>query len=130
MCEEMKFRTPLASVSKNIQKWRLRCLRYEEQNFGMRPEAFNVLEHAGLPAKQACAVAQAVEIECTAAHASLATRNDVVNLRAEMREIRSELRTEMHEIKSDIIRWVFLVILGQTAVLAGAGYFYINLLAR
>jgi hypothetical protein len=33
-------------------------------------------------------------------------------------------------MKSELIRWIFLVVLGQTAVLAAAGHFYIGFLLR
>jgi hypothetical protein len=68
----------------------------------------------------------------------LATRADLAELRlatsAELTELRlatkadlAELRTEIKAIEGALSRWVLTCILGQTAVLAGLGYF---LLAR
>ncbi len=79
---------------------------------GMKAETFKVLEQADLPARQACAIAHAVEIECAAGRDALATKTDLANMGAEL------------------VRWLFLVILGQTAVLAAGGYFYLSQLAR
>ncbi len=46
----------------------------------------------------------------------------------DMLEWKSEIRVEMHAIKAELVRWVFTVMLGQTAVLLGGGYFILSLL--
>ena len=89
----------------------------------MKVESFKVLEQCGVPPRQAHAIGHAIELECAVGHEALATKVDLANLRAEMHEL-------FHGMKSELIRWLFLVILGQTAVLTAAGYFYINLLMR
>jgi len=85
----------------------------------MKAETFRVLEQAGLPSKHAHAIAHALEIECAAGHAGLARKVDIADLRA-------ELLGMLHAVKGELVRWLFLVVLGQTAVLAAGGYFYIN----
>lgn len=40
---------------------------------------------------------------------------------------KSEIRVEMHSMKADLVRWVFTVMLGQTAVLLGGGYIVLSL---
>lgn len=49
-------------------------------------------------------------------------------LRNDMLEWKSEIRVEMHAMKAELVRWVFTVMLGQTAVLLGGGYFILSLL--
>ena len=78
----------------------------------MKAKSFKVLEQCGVLPRQAHAIGHAIELECAAGHEALATKVDLANLRA------------------DLVRWLFLVILGQTAVLTAAGYFCINLLMR
>lgn len=54
----------------------------------------------------------------TSAHESLATKADILELRA-------EFRVEMKAIEGTLSRWVLTCILAQTAVLAGLGYFFL-----
>ncbi len=53
-------------------------------------------------------------------------RKELVQLRQEMYEWKSEIRVEMHGVKAELVRWVFTVMLGQTAVLLGGGYFILD----
>lgn len=154
----------------------------------MQAATLEVLEKADVPAPQARAFAQAIEIELAAQRDTLATKldltelrrdlevriesvrgelkgdiqglraelkgdihglraelkGDIQNLGAEFKGLRAELkgdndrlraelkddthglRVEMHGIKSELVRWVFLVVMGQTAVLLGAAYFFLN----
>ncbi|MGQ0833447.1 MAG: hypothetical protein ACT4O5_00755 [Gammaproteobacteria bacterium] len=147
----------------------------------MQAATLEVLEKADVPAPQARAFAQAIEIELAAQRDTLATKLDLTELRRDL-EVRIEsvrgelkgdiqglraelkgdihglraelkgdiqdlgaklkgdsdglraelkgdthgLRVEMHGIKSELVRWVFLVVMGQTAVLLGAAYFFLN----
>lgn len=86
----------------------------------MKMETFKVLVQAGMPVNYAHAIAQALEIECTAVFETVATKVDLANLRA-------DLRAEMHAMKSDLVMQMFLMMLGQTTMLAAAGYFYLQL---
>lgn len=52
--------------------------------------------------------------------------NEISTLRAEMKEAISGLRVEMHTLKADLVRWVFVVIMGQTAMLLGVLYFFMK----
>jgi hypothetical protein len=151
----------------------------------MKIETFKVLEQAAVPATQAYAIAQAIEIECAASHDSLATKvdlanlqvatkvdlanlqaatksdlvnlqaatkvdlanlqaatqadlanlqaatkSDLVNLQAatkvDLANFQASTRLDLANLRADLVRWLFLVILGQTAVLAAAGYFYVG----
>jgi hypothetical protein len=117
----------------------------------MQPETLNILEKGQVPAPKALALAQAIETELGARCETVATKADMAVLGARCETLATkadvavlgarcetfatkvdlaELRAELHEVKSGLVRWIFLVILGQTAVLAGAGYFFIGQLVR
>jgi len=53
-------------------------------------------------------------------------RKDFAQVRDEVRVWKSEIRVELHGVKAELVRWVFTVILGQTAVLLGGGYFILS----
>ena len=57
-------------------------------------------------------------------------KEDISTLRAELKEDMSALRTELkvdaQTVKADLVRWVFLVIMGQTATLLGVLYFFMR----
>lgn len=84
----------------------------------MQAATLEILEKDDLPPRQARAIAQAIELELAPSHGALATRHD-------LRDLRNELKVDMAEHKSKLVRWVFLCILGQTAMLLGAGYFFL-----
>ena len=54
-----------------------------------------------------------------AAHEMLATKNDIL-----------ALEVKVERIQGSLARWVLTCILGQTAVLAGLGYFLITRLGK
>lgn len=117
----------------------------------MQAATLEILERADLPPRQARAIAQAIELEMAASHGALATRHDLRDLRNELKvdtadlkgefkadmadlrrelkvdiaDLRNELKVDMAEHKSELVRWVFVCILGQTAMLLGAGYFFL-----
>jgi len=74
--------------------------------------------HSRLPPAQSHAILKVMELEMTSAHESLATKADILELRA-------EFRVEMKSIEGALSRWVLTCILAQTAVLAGLGYFFL-----
>lgn len=80
----------------------------------MKTHSLDILEKAELPPAQAHAILKVMELEMASAHESLATKADVM-----------ELRMEMKAIEGTLSRWVLTCILGQTAVLAGLGYFFL-----
>jgi len=78
-----------------------------------------------------------MEMEIAAGHESLATRMDLLEvksaLKADIADLRAEtadLRAEIHKVEGALSRWVLTCvlscILGQTAVLAGLGYFVLE----
>lgn len=121
----------------------------------MQAESLEVLEGAAVPPAQARAIVRAIEIEIAGAKDVLATKHDIVLLRAEMVEmianlrselkaeiaglrgemksgqsdLRGELRAEFHGAASSITRQMYTAMLGQTAVLLGLAYFFVTRLA-
>ncbi|MBI4621856.1 MAG: hypothetical protein HY736_01385 [Verrucomicrobia bacterium] len=72
-----------------------------------------------MTAPQARAFAQAIEIE-------LLAQRDVLATKLDLSDVRRELEVKLESVKSELVRWVFLCILGQTAVLLGAAYFFVS----
>lgn len=93
----------------------------------MQAATLEILEKADLPPRQARAIAQAIELEVSAGHTALATRQDLLVVKQELQHeiqlVKQELRTNIAESRSEVVRWVFLCILGQSAMLLGIGYF-------
>ena len=90
----------------------------------MQAASLEVLEKANLPPLQARAIVQAIEIEIAGARDTLATKQDVVQLRQDMSDMRHGLeiklegvRTEIHASASSISRQMYAALLGQMAVL-------------
>jgi hypothetical protein len=83
----------------------------------MQAESLEILEKADVPAGQARAIVRAIEIEISGAQHTLATNQD-------LHELRSELRAEIHVTASSITRQMYTAILGQMAVLLGFAYFF------
>lgn len=70
-----------------------------------------LIEKARFQPDVAMAVAEAIEMAVT--DADLVTRQ-MLDARV------AEIKADMHEIKAELIRWVFLVMLGNVALGAGA----------
>jgi len=105
----------------------------------MQAESLEVLEKADVPPAQARAIVRAIEIEIGGAKDTLATKHDLVLLRADLREdmsglrtelreeiseLRGELRAEIHASASSVVRQMYTAVLGQMAVLLGFAYFF------
>src|SRR5437660_2183611 len=119
----------------------------------MQAASLEVLEKANLPAPQARAIVQAIEIEIAGARDTLATKQDTLLLRQDMAELGHDLRKEMSELGHDlrqemsdlrhglelkiegmrsevqasassISRQMYAALLGQMAVLLGIAYFF------
>ena len=97
--------------------------------------SLEVLEKAAVPPAQARAIVQAIEIEIAGARDTLATKQDIVVLRQEIRRhglelrieaLRGELRSEMHAIAASGLKQMYGAMLGQLAVLLGAAYFFVS----
>jgi hypothetical protein len=103
----------------------------------MQAESLEVLEKASVAPAQARAIVRAIEIEIAGANNTLATKNDLLELRAELRgemkELGATLRTEMvkqgSELRAEIAgvtRQMYLALLGQMAVMLGFFYFFLT----
>jgi hypothetical protein len=57
-------------------------------------------------------------------------KEDMSTLRAELKGeisiLRAELKVDTQTVKADLVRWVFAVIMGQTAMLLGVLYFFMK----
>jgi hypothetical protein len=85
----------------------------------MKTPRLEILEESKLPTAQARAIPRVMEPEMTATQDRFATKHDIL-----------ELRVELKGIEGALSRWVLTCILGQTAVLAGLGYFLIARLGK
>src|SRR5437588_9312804 len=110
--------------------------------------SLEILEKANVPAPQARAIVQAIEIEMAGARETLATKQDILILRHEMAEMRAELKTEtttlrgdlrseihamrgdwrseMHASSSGNLWQTYAAMLGQVDVLLGVTYFFVS----
>ncbi|TLZ61241.1 MAG: hypothetical protein E6K20_09905 [Gammaproteobacteria bacterium] len=114
----------------------------------MQAASLEVLEKANLPAPQARAIVQAIEIELAGARDTLATKQDTLLLRQDMAELGHDLRQEMSDMRhglelkiegmrseihasaSSISRQMYAALLGQMAVLLGIAYFFVAHVGR
>ena len=104
----------------------------------MKTRSLEILGRSQLPPAQAHAILKVMEMEIAAGHESLASRVDLLDvksaLKAEIADLRAELKAEIHKVEGALSRWVLTCvlscILGQTAVLAGLGYFVLEHLRR
>ena len=110
----------------------------------MQAASLEVLEKANLPAPQARAIVQAIEIEIAGARDTLATKQDTLLLRQDTAELGHDLRQEMsklelkiegvrseiHASASSISRQMYAALLGQMAVLLGIAYFFVAHVGR
>jgi hypothetical protein len=105
----------------------------------MQGESLEVLEKADVAPAQARAIVRAIEIEIAGAKDTLATKQDLLLLRQELREelhdgmsglrselseLRGELRAEIHASASSGTRQMYAALLGQMAVLLGVAFFF------
>ena len=68
----------------------------------VQPASLEILERAAVPPAQARAIVQAIEIEIAGAKETLATKQDILILRHEMAEMRTELRQEMAKLGTEL----------------------------
>jgi hypothetical protein len=112
----------------------------------VQPASLEVLEKAAVPPAQARAIVQAIEIEIAGAKDTLATKQDMLILRHEMAELRTELRQEMGDLRTELRQDVaglrhsfelrlastvtqpqlYAALLGQMALLLGIAYFFVT----
>ena len=96
----------------------------------MQAASLEILEKAALPPAQAPAIVQAIGIEIAGAKDTIATKQDMLLLRHEVKEKLSELRSEIHAAAGTNARQMYAAMLGQLAVLLGVAYFFVNHLPR
>ncbi len=107
----------------------------------MKTRSLEILGRSQLPPAQAHAILEVMEMEIAAGHESLASRVDlldvksalkveIADLRAKFKTDIADLRAELHKVEGALSRWVLTCMLGQTAVLAGLGYFVLEHLRR
>jgi hypothetical protein len=119
-------------------------LRRDYDATAVQPASLEVLEKAAVPPAQARAIVQAIEI--AGAKDTLATRQDMLILRREMAELRTELRQEMGKLRTELRRdmvdlrhsfelrfastvtqpQLYAALLGQMALLLGIAYFFVT----
>ena len=99
----------------------------------MEAASLEVLEKAKVPAPQARAIVQAIEIELTSAQNMLARKQDVNELRLETKlamaglETRIEgVRGEIHASTKSTLWHLYTAILAQMGVLLGAAFFFVS----
>jgi len=92
----------------------------------MQAASLEILEKAQVPAQQARAILQAIELELVAQHEVLATKHDIGLIRHSLDASRHDLELKIERLRSELVRWVFSCMLGQTAILLGAGYFFLE----
>lgn len=111
----------------------------------MQAESLEVLEKASVAPTQARAIVRAIEIEIAGAKDTLATKQDLIELRSEVRQLGVELRAEMtrlavelrgdrdtlrgelhgeiHRAVSGSTRQMYVALLGHMAMTLGFVYF-------
>ena len=96
----------------------------------MLAASLDILEKAQVPPLQARAIVQAIELELVAQHDVLATKQDLAlfkqDFRHDLQEMRHALELKIEQVRSELIRWVFTVMLGQTAAVLGIVYFMVD----
>jgi hypothetical protein len=89
----------------------------------MKTRSLDILGKSQLPPAQAHAILKVMEMEIAAGHETLASKLDLL-------EVKSELTSQLNRVEGKLSRWVLTCvltcILGQTAVLAGLGYFVLE----
>jgi hypothetical protein len=81
-----------------------------------------VLEKADVPPTQARAIVRAIEIGLSSAKETLATKQDLLLLREELRSDMAGSRVEIHGSASGTVRQMYMALLGQMVVLLGFAY--------
>jgi hypothetical protein len=100
----------------------------------MQAESLEVLEKASVAPAQARAIVRAIEIEIAGAKDALASKHDLHDLRAEVRQLAADVRGEMaklggelhaeiHRAVSGSTRQMYMALLGHMAMTLGFVYF-------
>jgi hypothetical protein len=86
----------------------------------MKTISLEILEKTQLPADQARAILQVMELEINARVEAFATKGDLKDV---VKDAVHALELRMEGLESRLTRWVFTCMLGQSAVIAAAVYF-------
>jgi len=96
----------------------------------MKTRSLDILGKSQLPPAQSHAILKVMELEIAAGHEALASKVDLLEVKSELKSELAELKAELHKMEGRLSRWVLTCvltcILGQTAVLAGLGYFVLE----
>ena len=94
--------------------------------------ALEILEQSEMPSTHARAIAKAIEADFLHRLDNLATKSDLARLEAttktDLAKLEGNLRVEIRDVKSDVVRWVFLAVMGQTALFSGIMYFLLRVM--
>jgi hypothetical protein len=74
------------------------------------------------------AIGDAIAAETGTMSSELATKQDLTEVKSQLVEVKSQLEVKIADSKSDVIRWMFTALIGQTAVTLGAMYFMLRAL--
>jgi hypothetical protein len=101
----------------------------------MQVETLDLLTAKGrFDPQTARAIGEAISLETRRSTDSLATKQDLVELRAhsksDVAELRTEMKVELQSVKAELVRWIFLTMMGQSAMLLGGMYFLLQHTAR
>jgi hypothetical protein len=92
----------------------------------MQVASLEVLEKANVPAPQACAIVQAIEMEIGSAQNVLATKQDFTELRLETKVAIAGVETKIEASARGILTQMYLSALAQLSILLGAAYFFVT----
>jgi len=103
----------------------------------MLTSSLDILEKSQLSAHQAKGILRVMELELAARDGSLASKADLAALRSDMEmgfarleakfDVKIEsIRTEIQSIKTEFFRLLLTAMVGQTSIMLGALYFFLN----
>jgi hypothetical protein len=95
----------------------------------MQTASLEILEQVAGPSPVARAIVQVFDIEFTEARKSLATKQDLIELRhslqLDMANMQTRLIDKMDALKSDGTRQLYVALAAQTGLMLGAFYFFV-----
>lgn len=95
----------------------------------MKTASLEILEKSELSPAQAHAILKVMELETASSAEIPSTKADIAALRAELlgalRAVEGRIEGTEGRVEGKLSRWVLTCVLGQTAVLLGAGYFFL-----
>lgn len=96
----------------------------------MQLSSLEILEEAQFPQGQARAIARVLEAEFEARREDLVTKSDlreaIANLRSSLEGMMGGLEIKIEGVKAELVRWVFLAVLGLIPIMSGIMYFLLQ----